>query len=44
MWNLKKKDINEHIYKTATDPPSQKTNMISRGNSRIGEGGDELGV
>ena len=27
MWNLKKKDTNELIYKTETDPDLEKTNL-----------------
>ena len=27
MWNLKKNDINEFIYKTEIDPQTQKANI-----------------
>ena len=31
MWNLKKKDTNELIYKTETDWQAQKTTIITKG-------------
>ena len=42
MWNLKKNDGNEIIYKTEIDPQTQKTNLwLSKGKGR---GWDKLGV
>ena len=31
MWNLKKNDTNELVYKTETDPQMQKTNLWGGG-------------
>ena len=42
MWNLKKKDTNEHTYKTEIDPQTQKTNLwLPMGK---GWGRDKLGI
>ena len=30
MWNLKKNDTNELIYKTETDSQTQETNMVTK--------------
>ena len=38
MWNLKKNDTNEHIYKTEID--SQNKLMVTKGE----RGGDKLGI
>ena len=41
MWNLKKRnDTNELMYKTETDPQTQKTNLRL---SKRKEGRDKLG-
>ena len=40
---LKKKDPNEHIYKTETDSQTQKTNLCSKGKGRGGING-EFGI
>ena len=42
MWNLKKKDTNEHMYKTETDPQTQKTNYGYQ-KEKAGAG-DKLGI
>ena len=40
MWNLKKKDTNQLIYKPEIDPQTQKTNLqLPKGKV----GGDKLG-
>ena len=42
MWNLKKNDTNELIYKTKTDSQTQKTNLwLPRGKE---ERKDKLGI
>ena len=40
MWNLKKNDTNELIYKTEIDSQTQKTNLwLSKGKGKgMGEG------
>ena len=41
MWKLKKKkDTNEFIYKTERDSQTYKTNMVTKGESGVG---DKLG-
>ena len=38
MWNLKKNDTNEVIYKTETDSQTQKTNLrLPKGERGCGE-------
>ena len=36
MWNLKKNDTNELIYKTETGSQTQKTNMVTTGKEGVG--------
>ena len=36
MWNLKKKDINEFIYKTKIDPQTENKRMVTKWEKKEG--------
>ena len=42
MWDLKKNDTNEFIYKTETDSQTENKFMVSKGERQWGR--DKLGV